>query len=74
MEQMLKIVTGKPEYDRMVPIIRGFLEKNLLVLNIDGKMIRGYRSPDSRAIWIRDYSDILRSRVTSGLLVCTDTS
>ena len=60
MEQMLKIVTGKPEYDRMVPIIRGFLEKNLLVLNIDGKMIRGYRSPDSRAIWIRDYSDILR--------------
>lgn len=29
-------------------------------LVIDGKPIRGYHAPDTRSIWIRDYSDMLR--------------
>ena len=27
---------------------------------IDGNPIRGYRSPDTPAVWIRDHSDIMR--------------
>lgn len=30
-------------------------------LTLDGKVVHGYRSPDSPALWIRDHSDILRA-------------
>jgi hypothetical protein len=55
------VKTGKPEFDNLIPIIKGFLEKDILDVVIDGQKIRGYRSPDSRAIWIRDYSDMIRA-------------
>ena len=42
------IKTGNPEFDNLIPLIRGFLEKDILDVVIDGKKIRGYRSPDSR--------------------------
>ena len=55
------VKTGIPEFDNLIPIIKGFLEKDILDVVIDGQKIRGYRSPDSRAIWIRDYSDMIRA-------------
>jgi len=55
------VKTGKPEFDNLIPLIRGFLEKDILDVVIDGQKIRGYRSPDSRAIWVRDYSDMIRA-------------
>ncbi len=57
---MIKIETGRREFDEFYPKIKSFLEKDTLNLVIDGKKIRGYRSPDSRAIWIRDHSDMFR--------------
>ncbi|NOZ60289.1 MAG: hypothetical protein GXO74_01270, partial [Calditrichaeota bacterium] len=57
---MIKIETGRREFDEFYPKIKSFLEKDTLDLVIDGKKIRGYRSPDSRAIWIRDHSDMFR--------------
>lgn len=54
------IKTGKPEFDNLVTLVKGFLEKDILDLTIDGKRIRGYRSPDARSVWIRDYSDMIR--------------
>lgn len=54
------IKTGKLEFDNLVPLIRSFLKKDRLDVVIDGQKIRGYRSPDARSIWIRDYSDMLR--------------
>ena len=54
------IKTGKPEYDQFFPKVRAFLENNALDIVIDGKKIRGYRTPDTKSFWIRDYSDILR--------------
>ncbi|MBU1339013.1 MAG: hypothetical protein KKD56_08100 [Acidobacteria bacterium] len=60
MEKNVVICTGREEWDGFFPQIRSFLEKDSLDLCIDGETIRGYRSPDSRAIWIRDHSDILR--------------
>jgi hypothetical protein len=54
------IRTGRPEFDNMPEMVRGFLEKDILDLVIDGKKIRGYRSPDAKSVWIRDYSDMIR--------------
>ena len=54
------IRTGRPEFDSFIPKIRSFLEANALDIVIDGKKIRGYRTPDTKSFWIRDYSDMLR--------------
>jgi hypothetical protein len=55
------VKTGEPEFDNLIPLTRGFLEKDILDVVIDGQKIRGYRSPDSLAIWLRDYSDMIRA-------------
>jgi hypothetical protein len=60
MEEPTFIKTGKKEFDELYPRIKAFLLQDSLDMEIDGEKIRGYRSPDSRAIWIRDHSDILR--------------
>jgi len=54
------VKTGRPEFDHFFPKIQSFLEKNALDIVIDGKKIRGYRTPDTKSFWIRDYSDMLR--------------
>lgn len=54
------VKTGRPEFDQFFPKVRAFLENNALDVVIDGKKIRGYRTPDTKSFWIRDYSDILR--------------
>jgi hypothetical protein len=54
------VKTGRPEFDRFFPKVRAFLENNALDIVIDGKKIRGYRTPDTKSFWIRDYSDMLR--------------
>jgi hypothetical protein len=54
------IRTGRPEFDGLLPLVRGFLEKSALDLVIDGQRIRGYRAPDARSVWIRDHSDMMR--------------
>lgn len=55
------IKTGIPEFDNLIPMVKGFLEKDILDVVVDGQKIRGYRSPDSKAVWIRDYSDMIRA-------------
>ncbi len=54
------IRTGTKEFDELIPLVRSFLEKDVQEVFIDGEKIRGYRSPDTPSIWIRDYSDMLR--------------
>ena len=55
------IRTGRPEFDGLFPLVRGFLERSALDLAIDGRRIRGYRTPDARSVWIRDHSDMMRA-------------
>jgi hypothetical protein len=55
------IKTGRPEIDNLIPLVKGFLEKDILDVVIDGQKIRGYRSPDSKAIWLRDFPDMMRA-------------
>jgi hypothetical protein len=52
--------TGRAEFDGLFPLVRGFLERSALDLAIDGRRIRGYRTPDARSVWIRDHSDMMR--------------
>lgn len=54
------IKTGFAEFDSFYPKIKSFLELDSLDVVIDGQKIRGYRTPDTKSIWIRDYSDMLR--------------
>ena len=60
MSKRTYIRTGRAEFDSFIPRIQSFLEKDSLDIVIDGKKIRGYRTPDAKSIWIRDYSDMLR--------------
>ncbi len=55
------IRTGRPEFDGLFPLVRSFLERDVLDLSIDGRRIRGYRTGDARSLWIRDYSDMMRA-------------
>ncbi len=54
------IKTGQTQFDDFIPKVHSFLNKDSLDVVIDGKKIRGYRTPDAKSIWIRDYSDMLR--------------
>ena len=54
------IKTGFAEFDSFYPQIKSFLEQDALDVVIDGNKIRGYRTPDTKSFWIRDYSDMLR--------------
>ncbi|HHS13962.1 MAG TPA: hypothetical protein ENN03_09380 [bacterium] len=60
MQTEIEIRTGHKRWDELYPRIKSFLTQDTLDMNIDGALIRGYRSPDARSVWIRDYSDMLR--------------
>jgi hypothetical protein len=56
-----QIRTGRREFDELFPIVQSFLGHDVLDLAIDGERIRGYRTPDTKSIWIRDHSDMMRA-------------
>ena len=60
MPDLTYVKTGHPEFDELIPKIRAFLEQDTMDLVIDGDQIRGYRSPDTPAVWLRDHSDMMR--------------
>jgi hypothetical protein len=55
-----EIRTDSAEWNGLYPQIREFFKHNYLDIVMDGKKIRGYRSPDAKSIWIRDHSDMMR--------------
>lgn len=54
------IHSGIPELDALVERVRGFLSHDVSSYVMFGRPVRGYRSPDTPSIWIRDHSEILR--------------
>ncbi|MEW6510958.1 MAG: hypothetical protein AB1428_08385 [Bacteroidota bacterium] len=50
-----------PRLDSLVPRIRDFLAADVVEYTMLGKRLRGFRSPDSPSIWLRDHSDIVRA-------------
>ena len=55
-----EIQTDSSEWNGFFPQVREFFQHNYLDIVMDGKKIRGYRSPDAKSIWIRDHSDMMR--------------
>ncbi|MCH2613157.1 MAG: hypothetical protein MKZ70_00470, partial [Opitutales bacterium] len=54
------IKSGKQEFDELIPRVQRFLSKDTMDMVIDGEPIRGYSSPDTPAVWLRDHSDMMR--------------
>ncbi len=55
LEPVTTIETGQPDLDAIYPMVRGFLEQDVVSYELDGTTIRGYRSPDNPLIWLRDH-------------------
>lgn len=58
---MIEIQTASGKWEKFCQQIEKFLFADIVELEIDGERVRGYRSPDSPALWIRDHSDIVRA-------------
>jgi hypothetical protein len=61
MTRETRISTGRRCLDGLVPLIGSFLQKDVMELNIDGRQVSGFRTPDAKSLWIRDHSDMLRT-------------
>ena len=57
---MLHVHTSSGKWGPFCRQIEGFLNADTIELCLDGVHVRGFRSPDTPALWIRDHSDILR--------------
>lgn len=58
---MLHLKTTSGRWAAFCEQIATFLRADVLDLCVDGQQVRGFRSPDSPAIWLRDHSDMLRA-------------
>ena len=51
---------GHAALDALYPRIKNFMLQDITEYNMLGTPIRGYRTPDTPSIWLRDYSDMMR--------------
>jgi hypothetical protein len=47
--------TGVTAYDQLYPRVHAFMQHDVLEYWLDGHFVRGYRSPDSPLLWLRDH-------------------
>jgi hypothetical protein len=57
----VRIRSGRAELDGLVDRVRDFLERDRIEMELDGRRVRGFRTPDAHSLWIRDHSDMLRA-------------
>lgn len=55
LDAQTQVQTGIDAYDQLVPKVREFLTYDVSEYEYKGYKIRGYRSPDSYLIWLRDH-------------------
>jgi hypothetical protein len=48
--------TGQPRFDALYPLVRDFMRHDVTEYTLDGIPVRGYRSPDSNLLWLRDHT------------------
>lgn len=58
---MLKISTSSGRWAPFCERIESFLAADVAEFVVDGSVVRGYRSPDNPAIWIRDHAETARA-------------
>lgn len=56
MPDSLNISTGNALYDGLPGVVTGFLHRDVSEIPFGGKVVRGYRSPDSVSVWLRDHT------------------
>lgn len=61
MEASVSITTDTGELDALLPMVRSFLEQDIMELIVDGRKVSGFRTPDASSLWIRDHCDMLRT-------------
>ncbi|NNJ11382.1 hypothetical protein EKD04_013660 [Chloroflexales bacterium ZM16-3] len=49
------IETGDAELDALYPRILGFMQQDVVSYELNGRTVRGYRSPDNPLLWLRDH-------------------
>ncbi len=47
--------TGDAELDPLYPRILGFMRQDVVSYELNGRAVRGYRSPDNPLLWLRDH-------------------
>jgi len=52
--------TGNIAIDAIFPRVKSFMLQDITEYNMLGTHVRGYRTPDTPSIWLRDYSDMMR--------------
>ncbi len=52
--------TGNTAIDAIFPRVKSFMLQDITEYNMLGTRVRGYRTPDTPSIWLRDYSDMMR--------------
>ena len=57
----VQVVSGLSFIDELPPLVESFLRADILEMNLDGRRVTGFRSPDAKSLWIRDHSDMLRT-------------
>lgn len=55
MQPTTAVQTGQAAFDRLYPMIYDFMQQDVVSYTLDGRLIRGYRSPDNPQIWLRDH-------------------
>ena len=60
MNDQTYIRTGDPAFDELIPRIAAFLDHDIIEMTIDGRPVRGFRTPDAPSLWIRDHGDMMR--------------
>jgi len=61
MDHTVSIRTDTGELDALLPMVRSFLEQDIMELVVDGRRVSGFRTPDASSLWIRDHCDMLRT-------------
>lgn len=57
---MLHLKTTSGLWEKFCEQILNFLKADIIAMPVEGAQVRGFRSPDTPALWIRDHSDMLR--------------
>ena len=52
---------GSDQLDAIFPRVKNFLLQDITEYDMFGTKVRGYRTPDAPSLWIRDYSDMMRT-------------
>lgn len=55
-----ELTCGLPRLDALLPRIRAFMDQDVSEINVMGTRVRGYHSPDTPALWLRDHTDMMR--------------